>query len=398
MLFIQLTFLIKRKIFLLANKNYINYGLFFLSKSIGGKARGAKGCTPYSTQPHMPPSCSCTLLFVCPLCAQSREGVGHCLQVWVHALVHLPPLHIHRGQGTASVPVQPLIRAPPLHSSQGEGEAQLPSLYASPVVYHPACKSEGGWCCLQVCPSLVHLAHKRGRPCSPSTHPLFTCHLCAETQVGGHGFACVHQFAWPFCIQLGAHWFPFPHGHSFVCHPCTQTGGGGGPAMPLLGLGVALVCHHCVREGEGGAKGGGFPSPHGPVLATPSQLHAPPWFIHNWGTKKGVWAPSHSHRVPLLGLRIALALSSAQRGCKGGSAHPLPILTCTPSLVAPLLHMVNGVYGQTRGRGSAQGGGHVPMREVHAPPPLCAPCSAHGQQGTWKGGVQGRGLGEVVHQ
>src|SRR6266702_1463038 len=123
MLFIQLTFLIKRKIFLLANKNYINYGLFFLSKLIGGEARGAKGCTPHSMQPRMPPSCSCTLPFVCPLCVQSREGVGHHLQVWACAPVRLPPLRIHRGWGTASVPTQPPIHAPPLRSSWGEGGA-----------------------------------------------------------------------------------------------------------------------------------------------------------------------------------------------------------------------------------------------------------------------------------
>src|SRR6266702_8192761 len=98
MLFIQLTFLIKRKIFLLANKNYINYGLFFLSKLIGGKAGGAKGCAPYSAQLCMPPP-----LCVPPLCAKQR-GVGHCPWVWVHTLVHFPPLRIHGGQGTTSVP------------------------------------------------------------------------------------------------------------------------------------------------------------------------------------------------------------------------------------------------------------------------------------------------------
>ena len=321
-----------------------------MSKSIGGKARGAKGCTPYSTQPHMPPSCSCTLLFVCPLCAQSREGVGHCLQVWVHALVHLPPLHIHRGQGTASVPVQPLIRAPPLHSSQGEGEAQLPSLYASPVVYHPACKSEGGWCCLQVCPSLVHLAHKRGRPCSPSTHPLFTCHLCAETQVGGHGFACGPQFAWPFCMQLGAHWFPFPHGHSFVCHPCTQTGGGGGPAMPLLGLGVALVCHHCVREGEGGAKGGAS-HPHMALFLQPPLSCMPlPGLCITGGQKRGCGPPPIHTGSPCLVCASPWPLVPHKGGAKGVVRTPSPFLHAPRPQLPPFCA---GVRGQTRGRGSA---------------------------------------------
>jgi|SRR6266702_3998518 len=94
---------------------------FFLSKSIEGEAKGAKGCAPHSAWPRMPPSCSCTLLFVCPLCTQSREGVGHCLQVWACTLVRLPPLRIHRGWGTASMPAQPPIRALPLRSSQGEG-------------------------------------------------------------------------------------------------------------------------------------------------------------------------------------------------------------------------------------------------------------------------------------
>src|SRR6266702_5582761 len=121
MLFIQLTFLIKRKIFLLANKNYINYGLFFMSKLIEGEAEGAKGCAPHSARPHMPPSCSCTLPFVCPLCAQSREGVGHRLQVWARAPVRLPPLRIHGGRGTTSVPARPPVHMPPLHSSRGEG-------------------------------------------------------------------------------------------------------------------------------------------------------------------------------------------------------------------------------------------------------------------------------------
>src|SRR6266702_8099510 len=54
---------------------------FFLSKSIEGEAEGAKECAPHSARPCMPPSCSCTLPFVCPLCAQSREGVGHRLRV-----------------------------------------------------------------------------------------------------------------------------------------------------------------------------------------------------------------------------------------------------------------------------------------------------------------------------
>src|SRR6266702_2242534 len=279
---------------------------FFLSKSIEGEAEGAKGCAPHSAQPCMPPSCSCTLPFVCPLCVQSREGVRHRLWVWVRAPVRLPPLRIHGGRGTASVPAQPPVRAPPLRSSQGEGGAWLPSLRTSLVACRPARKAEGGWCRLRVCPSLVRLAPKRGRPRSPSTRPLFARRLCAETQAGGHGFACGPQFARPFCVQPGARRFPFPRGRSFACRPCAQTGGGGGPAAPLLGLGVALARRRRVREGEGGAKGWASRSRTAPFSRPPLS------------------------RVPLPGLCVALALSSAQMGCKGGSVHPLPILACTP--------------------------------------------------------------------
>ncbi len=246
---------------------------FFLSKSIEGEAGGARGCAPHSVWPRMPPSCSCALPFVCPLCAQSREGVGHCLQVWARAPVRLPPLRIHRGHGTASVPALPPIRTPPLRSSQGEGGAWLPSLRASLVACCPARKAEGGWC-LQVCPLLVCLVHKRGRPCSPSTRPLFAHRLCAETQAGGRGFACSPQFAWPFCVQPGAHRFPFPRGCLFACRPCAQTGGGGGPTAPLLGLGVALARRCRVREGEGGAKGG-LPIPAQPRSCDPLSVVCP---------------------------------------------------------------------------------------------------------------------------
>ncbi len=161
--------------------------------------------------------------------------------------------------------------AAPALKPGGGGGARLPGLRASPVACRPARKAEGGWCRLRVCPLLVRLAHKRGRPRSPSTCPLFARRLCAETQAGGRGFACGPQFARPFCVQPGARRFPFPRGRSFACRPCAQTGGGGGPAAPLLGLGVALARRRRVREGEGEAKGGGFPFPHGPVLATPSQ-------------------------------------------------------------------------------------------------------------------------------
>src|SRR6266702_6978088 len=130
---------------------------FFLSKSIEGEARGARGCAPHSAQPRMPPSCSCALLFVCPLCAQSREGVGHRLRVWARASVRLPPLRIHGGCGTASVPALPPVRAPPLRSSQGEGGGAASRFTRVPVACRPARKAEGGWCRLRVCPSLVRL-------------------------------------------------------------------------------------------------------------------------------------------------------------------------------------------------------------------------------------------------
>ena len=116
---------------------------FFLSKSIEGKAEGAKGCAPHSAQPCMPPSCSCALPFVCPLCAQSREGVGHCLQVWARAPVRLPPLRIHRGHGTASVPALPPIRTPPLRSSQGEGGGAASRFTRVPGCVSPCAQSGG---------------------------------------------------------------------------------------------------------------------------------------------------------------------------------------------------------------------------------------------------------------
>src|SRR6266702_3686129 len=118
---------------------------FFLSKLIEGEAKGAKGCAPHSVQPRMPPSCSCTLLFVCPLCAQSREGVGHCLRVWVHAPVCLPPLHIHGDGAPLPCPCSLPFACCPCTQARGRGGRSFP-VYAHPRLHVALCakQREGG--------------------------------------------------------------------------------------------------------------------------------------------------------------------------------------------------------------------------------------------------------------
>src|SRR6266702_7609155 len=224
---------------------------FFLSKLIEGEAKGAKGCAPHSVQPTMPHSCSCTLPFVCPLCAQSREGVGHRLWVWVRALVRLPPLRIHGGQGTTSVPMWPPVHTLPLRSSQGEGG------HGFPVDVHPrlrvalCAKWREGGAASRFAP---HLSACRTNGEGPAPLPRTPCSRTASVQKPRRG------------------------GMGLRAAPACKRGEEGGPPHCFWDW-VALACRRRVREGEGRAKGGGFPFPHGPVLATPSQSHAPPWFV-----------------------------------------------------------------------------------------------------------------------
>src|SRR6266702_3222443 len=299
---------------------------FFLSKSIEGKPREQRSAHLILRGPTCPPPVPAPSRLCAPFARKAERGwdtasgLGACpgsLAPFVHTR---GTGHRFRACAASHSRAAPVLKL-------GGGGAWLPGLRASLVVCRPACKAEGGWCHLQVCPSLVHLAHKRGRPRSPSTCPLFAHRLCAETQAGGRGFACGPQFAQPFCMQPGACRFPFPHGRSFACRPCAQTGGGGGPAALLLGLGVALAHRRRVREGEGGAKGGASHSCMAPFSRPPLSRMPLPSLCITGGTKKGVQTPSHSRGVPLLGLRVALALSSAQRGCKGGAKG----VVCTPS-------------------------------------------------------------------
>ncbi len=159
--------------------------------------------------------------------------------------------------------------------------------------------------------------------------------------------------------------------------------------MPLLGLGVALAHRRRVQEGKGGAKGGASCSCMA-LFSRPPLSHVPlPGLCVTRGTKKGVWAPSHSRGVPLLGLHVALALSSAQRGCKGGSVHPLPVLACTLSPVAPLLCTWRmGYVGKLGGGGAHKVGATRQQGRCMRPPPFVPPALHVANEARGKGGAR----------
>src|SRR6266702_2016298 len=329
MLFIQLTFLIKRKIFLLANKNYINYGLFFLSKSIGGEAGGAKGCAPHSVQPRMRPSCFCTLPFVCPLCAQSREGGGHRLQGWVRAPVRLPPLRIHGRQGTASVPTWPPVCTSPLHSSQGEGgrgSTRVPGCVLP-------CAQSGG---RVVPPPGLALACPLGAQTGKAPLPF---HMPPVRVLplrrnpgggagGGVGLRATGGMPLPIPTQPLICVLPLHANWGRRGARRTASGIGCGPRPPPL----------CARGGRGGGKGGGLPVPARALFSRPPLSRVPrPVLCATGGTKKGVRGPFPFTRGPPAWFARRPGPQFCAKGVQRGGAHPLPALACTPSPVAPLL-------------------------------------------------------------
>src|SRR6266702_6335856 len=254
---------------------------FFLSKSIEGEAEGAKECAPHSARPCMPPSCSCTLPFVCPLCAQSREGVGHRLRVG-RAPRFACPLCAYTGDG-APLPCPrglPFARRP---CAQAGGRGRGFPVYARPRLHVAlrAKRREGG----AASGFAPCLSAWRTNGEGPAPLPHAPCSRAASAQKprwGGVGLRAAPSLHGPFACNQG-HAGSHSHTAARLCVTPAHKLGGGGPAALLLGLGVALARHHRVREGEGGAKGGGFLFPHSPVLATPSQSRAPPWFVHNQG-------------------------------------------------------------------------------------------------------------------
>src|SRR6266702_2559969 len=328
---------------------------FFLSKLIEGEAKGAKGCAPHSVQPRMPPSCSCTLLFVCPLCAQSREGVGHCLRVWVHAPVCLPPLHIHGDGAPLPCPCSLPFACCPCTQARGRWGRSFP-VYAHPRL-HVALRAkqrEGG----ATSGFAPRLSAWRTNGEGPAPLPHAPCSHAASAQKprwGGVGLHVAPSLHGPFACNWG---HAGSHSHAATrlrVAPVCKLGEEGGPPCHFWDWvwpsRVAIVC----KRGKEGQRGG-FPFRHGPILATPSQLHAPPRVVRTWDKKAPpihVGSPCLVCALPWPSVPRKGGAKGVQRGCKGGSAHPLPVLTCTPSPVAPLLCMWRMGYVGKPGGGGA---------------------------------------------
>src|SRR6266702_2064478 len=229
---------------------------FFLSKSIEGEAGGARGCAPHSAQPCMPPSCSCALPFVCPLCAQSREGVGHHLWVWACAPVHLPPLHIHGGRGTASMPALPPIHTLPLRSSQGEGGGRGFPVYARPRLHVAlrAKRREGG----AASGFAPRLSAWRTNGEGPAPLPHAPCSHAASAQKprqGGVGLHVAPSLHGPLACNQG---HAGSHSHAAArlrVAPACKLGEEGGPLRCfwdwVWSSRVAVVC----KRGKEGQRG-----------------------------------------------------------------------------------------------------------------------------------------------
>src|SRR6266702_2511530 len=392
MLFIQLTFLIKRKIFLLANKNYINYGLFFLSKLIGGEARGAKGCTPHSMQPRMPPSCSCTLPFVCPLCVQSREGVGHHLQVWACAPVRLPPLRIHRGWGTACAhAASHSCTTPALKLGGGGG---VTSWFTHVPSCMSPCVQSGG----RVVPPLgLPLACPLGAQTGKAPLPFHTPPVCApplHRNPGRGAWVCVWP---PVCIALlhatRGTLVPIPTWLLICVSPLHANWGRRGARCAASGIGCGPHTSPSCAGGGGGGKGGGFPFLHGPILATPSQSRAPPWFVRNWGDKKGGAGPPPIRAGSPCSVCMSPWPSVPRKGgTKGVVRTPSPFLHAPRPWLPPSCMWRMGYMGKPGGGGVHKvGAARQRGRCVCRPPPFAPPALHAANKACRKGGHQREG-------
>jgi len=229
--------------------------------------------TSFCAAPHAP------LLFlhppVCvpPLHAKQRGG-GTLPPGWARAPVRLPPLCIHGGRGTASVPVQPPIHAPPLCSSWGEGGRGFP-VYARPwlCVALRAKRREGG----ATSRFAPRLSTWRTNGEGPAPLPHAPCSRTASVQKprqGGVGLRAAPSLHSPFACNRG---HAGSHSHMAArlrVAPVHKLGEEGGPPHCFWDWvwpsHIAVVC----ERGKEGQRGG-LPIPAWPRSRDPLSVACP---------------------------------------------------------------------------------------------------------------------------